>query len=223
MFHNVFFGLLLTITSYELAKLISKKSKNAFLNPLLLAIFLIVFFLFSFKIPYSEYMIGASYLSTLLIPATAALGIRIYEQRYILKSYWMVIVVGSIMGTLTSIISTFLLVKVFHVDEIIYQSLLAKNVTTAIAIGITERLSGIVPITIFAVIIAGLVGYLGGEYLCSLFGIKHDVAKGVAIGTASHALGTTKAITMSQVSGAMSSMSLALSGLFTLLLLLWIG
>lgn len=223
MFHNVFFGLLLTIVAYEVAKWISCKSKKSFLNPLLVAIVLIVIFLFTFNIPYSEYMIGASYLSTLLIPATAALGIRIYEQRHILKSYWLVIVVGSVSGALTSILSTFFLVKIFKVDEIIYHSLLAKNVTTAIAIGITERLNGIVPITIFAVIIAGLVGYIGGEYLCQLFRIKHEVAKGVAIGSASHALGTTKALTISQVSGAMSSMALALSGLFTLFLLLWVG
>lgn len=221
MFENVFFGLLLTLMAFEVAKYLYSRVKWSLLNPLLVAIIIIVLFLMIFDIPYSTYMKGASYLSTLLVPATAVLAIRIYEQRHILKTYWLPIVVGTTLGAFTSVASTILLAKIFHLDEIIMRSLYAKNVTTAIAIGITERLEGIVPITIFAVIIAGIIGYIGAEFLCKFFRLRHDVAKGIAIGSASHALGTTKALEISQITAAMSSMALAISGLFTLFLLLF--
>lgn len=221
MFDNIFFGLLLTLVAYQVALKIHHKFKNPLLNPLLVSIFIIVIILKVCHISYDTYMIGASYLANLLVPATALLAIKIYEQRALLKQHGLIILIGTTLGALTSIFSTVLLVKLFNLDQLILDSIIAKNVTTAIAVGITERLDGLVPITIIVVIIAGMVGYVGLEFLSSIFKLKSDIAKGLACGSASHALGTTKALEVSTIAAAMSSLALTISGLITLVLLLF--
>ncbi|MGL5540098.1 MAG: LrgB family protein [Erysipelotrichaceae bacterium] len=222
MLENAMFGLVLTLIGYQVGQWVFQKTKIALLNPLVVAVLFIILFLKGLNISYETYQIGGSMISTFLAPATACLGVTIYKQRRILKNYFVPVFSGALVGSITSIATTYFILSFFNVEQIVLESLLAKNVTTAIAIGITERFGGIVPLTIVSVLLAGIVGYVGAEKMCEWFQIKDEVAQGIAIGAASHALGTTKALEMSDLVAAMSSLSLAISGIMTLVLLLFV-
>lgn len=213
--NSVFFGVFISIITYEVGVLIKKKLKLAIFNPLLISIALIIVFLLAFHIKYNVYESGAQYLSYFLTPATVALAVPLYEQIEPLKKNWKAIVAGILSGALTSALCVLAVALLFQLDHKQYVTLLPKSITTAIGMGLSEELGGIVTITVAVIVVTGVIGNMFAESICKLFHITDPVAKGIGIGSASHAMGTAKAMEMGEIEGAMSSLSIAVSGLLT--------
>lgn len=213
--NSVFFGVFISIITYEVGVLIKKKLKLAIFNPLLISIALIIVLLLAFHIKYNVYESGAQYLSYFLTPATVALAVPLYEQIEPLKKNWKAIVAGILSGALTSALCVLVVALLFQLDHKQYVTLLPKSITTAIGMGLSEELGGIVTITVAVIVVTGVIGNMFAESICKLFHITDPVAKGIGIGSASHAMGTAKAMEMGEIEGAMSSLSIAVSGLLT--------
>ena len=192
-----------------------KKMKTAIFNPLLIAGAATIVRMILCGIDYDSYYEGAKYLSYLLTPATVCLAIPMYEQMELLKKNWKAVMAGILSGVLTSLICILAMAAVFSLSHETYVTLLPKSITVAIGMGVSEELGGYVTITVAVILITGILGNMIGEGVCRLFRIKEPIARGVAIGTASHAIGTARAMEMGEVEGAMSSLSIAVAGLLT--------
>lgn len=212
---SVFFGVFISIVTYEIGTLIKRKWNAAIFNPLLISIALIIIFLVLFDVDYDTYEFGAKYLSYFLTPATVALAVPLYEQIEPLKHNWKAIIAGILSGALTSALCVLILSVIMGLDHKQYVTLLPKSITTAIGMGLSEELGGIVTITVAVIVVTGVIGNMFAEQICKLFHITDPVAKGIAIGSSSHAMGTSKAMEMGEIEGAMSSLSIAVSGLLT--------
>lgn len=217
LIQHQFLGFLICVIAYKLSQYISDKLKMAVANPLLLTIITIIVFLKITGISTELFQVGGSFVNMLLAPATAILALSIYRQRKVLKQYFLPVVIGCIAGSITSVGSVFLLCKLFHLDQKITSSLLPKSVTTPIAMKIAESLGGISSVAVAAVVVTGIIGAIIAPVLIRVFRVKNPVAAGVAIGTCSHAMGTTKAIEIGEIEGAMSSVAIGVSGLVTVL------
>lgn len=218
MGNSLFFGVMISIVTYELGMLMKRKLKLPIFNPLLIAVVAIILILCVAGIDYDTYNDGAKYLSYLLTPATVCLAVPLYEQLTLLKKNMKAILAGILAGALTSVTSVLLLALLFGLSHEEYVTLLPKSITTAIGMGVSEELGGIVTITVAVIIITGVLGNMIAEAVCKIFGIKEPIAKGIAIGSASHAIGTAKAMELGEIEGAMSSLSIAVSGLITVVL-----
>lgn len=215
--YSPYFGVVFSILAYQLGLSISRKVNNPIANPLLIAVILIVIILELLHIPMEAFHEGGNLINLFLAPATAALAVPIYKNLQILKSNLKPILAGTIVGSFSSMAIVFILCKLFHLDNTLTASLLSKSVTTPIAMGVTEQLGGIVPIAIAAVIFTGIIGSITAPFMVRLFHISNPVAQGVGIGTCSHAIGTTRAIAMGDLQGAMSGIAMGLAGFFTVL------
>lgn len=215
---SVTFGVVLSLAAYEIGLFIKRKTKKGFCNPLLIAIVLVIFCLYVFEIDYESYQNSAKYLSYLLTPATVCLAIPLYRQASLLRKNYKAILGGIITGTLVSLCSVFALAVLFKMNYEQYVTLLPKSITTAIGMGVVEELGGYTTITVIVIVVTGVVGNILAEWVCKVFHINHPIAKGIAIGTASHAVGTTKAMEMGKVEGAMSSLAIVIAGITTVLL-----
>lgn len=213
--NSLFFGAAISIGTYILGTWIKKKCNFFLFNPLLLSITMTIAVLLVTGIDYAHYNEGAKYLGYLLTPATVALAIPLYEQVSILKKNLTAILIGIASGVITSLITIFAMSLLFRLGHTEYVTLLPKSITTAIGIGLSEELGGYVAITVAAIMITGLFGNITGAVLCRILGIKHPIAKGIAIGTASHVMGTAKAMEIGRTEGAMSSLSVAVAGCMT--------
>lgn len=216
------FGLLLTFGSYLIGVKVQQKLKSPLANPLIIAAALSITLLLVLDIPLTNYQQGSQYITLFLGPATASLALSIYRQYPVLKQNLIPVIAGTAIGSAVSMGSVLLLCRLFRLEEIMENSLLAKSVTTAIAIEITEQQGGLPSITVAAVVITGIMGAVLSPYLIKFLGVKDRVAAGLAIGTASHALGTTKALQIGDIEGAMSSIAIGVSGLITVLFALFI-
>ena len=214
---SVFWGALISLAAYELGLILKKKFKLAIFNPLLIAIICVMGILVIFHVDYDSYYEGGKYISYLLTPATVCLAVPLYEQLTLLKKNLKAVVAGILSGVLASLVSVFLLAKLFGLSQEEYVTLMPKSITTAIGMGISEELGGIVTITVAVIIITGVLGNMIGEVVCRVFGIYEPVAKGLALGTSAHAIGTSKAMELGQVEGAMSSLAIAVAGLLTVI------
>ena len=212
---SVFFGVAVSIVAYEAGSLLKKKYHSALLNPLLLSVAATIVILILFHIDYDTYYEGAKYLSYLLTPATVCLAVPMYEQLELLKKNLKAVMVGIISGVLMSLGCILVMAIVFGLNHETYVTLLPKSITTAIGMGVSEELGGYVTITVATIVITGVLGNIIGEGLCKLFHIEEPIAKGVALGTASHAIGTARAMEMGEIEGAMASLSIAVAGLLT--------
>lgn len=217
-----YFGIILSIFAFELGIVINKKLKTPIANPLLIAILLVIAVLQVCRIPIENYNQGGEIITMFLAPATAALGISIYAQLETLKKNWLPIVIGTAVGAGVSMISVFTLCKLFKLDETLTASLLPKSVTTPIAIEVSAQLGGLVPVTVAAVIITGIAGAILAPVMIKVFRIKEPIAAGVAIGACSHAMGTTKALELGQIQGAMSGISIGITGVMTVIYALFL-
>lgn len=227
LLYSPYFGVIATIFAYQAGISIQKKVKHPLANPILIAVLLICTLLVIMDIPLEAYQEGGNLIYLFLAPATAALAVPIYKNWQILRLNWKPIIAGTMAGSFSSIVIVFALCKLFELEESLTLSLLSKSVTTPIAVGITEQLGGIVPIAIAAVIFSGITGNIMAPFLVKVFRVEDPVAQGIGIGTASHAIGTTRAITMGELQGAMSGLAIGLSGLWTVfwtfLFSVWIG
>ena len=218
MGNSLFFGVMISVAAYEIGVLLKKKFKLAIFNPLLIAIAVIIVILAITGVEYDTYNDGAKYLSYLLTPATVCLGVPLYEQLEILKKNLKAILAGILAGALTSVTSVLILAILFGLSHEEYVTLLPKSITTAIGMGVSEELGEIVTITVAVIIITGVLGNMFAEAVCRIFWIEEPIAKGIGIGSASHAIGTAKAMELGDIEGAMSSLSIAVSGLITVIL-----
>lgn len=211
--------LLLTALPYFFFVYIKKKLKCSFINPLLFAIAVDMAVLLSFKIDSKTYASGAKYVSLLLTPATIALAYPLYEELKTIKEDIVPILMSIVFGVFSSVLTVFVIYKIFMLEKVHFATLLPKSITTAIGIDVSRSMGGIVSITVFTIIFTGIFGAMVSDWVFKLMKIKSDIAKGVALGSASHAIGTAKANTMNEPTGAASSMSLVLSGILSVIIL----
>ena len=208
-------GFVISLLAYEIGLAIKKKWKLAILNPLLISILLVIGVLILFGVDYDSYNASAQYLSYLLTPATVCLAIPLYIQLDVLKKNVVAIMVGILSGVAASMGSILAMAMAFGLSQKEYVTLLPKSITTAIGMGVSEELVGYVTISVATIIITGVLGNIFAESVCKLFRIRHAVSRGLAIGTAAHAVGTAKAMEMGEVEGAMSSLAIVVCGLCT--------
>lgn len=211
------FGVVISLITYEIGLWVKKKTKFAMANPLLIAVILIVLFLLVFHVDYETYEDGAKYINIFLTPATVSLAVPLYRQIEMLKKYPKAIFAGIGAGVLTAMVSIFLMSLAFGLDHQQYVTLLPKSITTAIGLGVSEKMGGIMGITVVAISITGILGNIAAETICKIFKIEEPVARGLAIGTSAHALGTSKAMEIGEIEGAMSSLSIVVAGIMTVI------
>ena len=216
--NSMFAGVTLSLIAYLIGVILKKKLKLGIFNPLLISIVISIGVLLIGKVDYDTYNEGAKFLSWLLTPATVCLAIPLYEQWELLKQNYKAVLLGLLAGTVTSLTTVFVLAKLFGLSHEEYVTLLPKSITTAIGMGVSEELGGYVTITVAVIIITGVLGNMIGEQICKLFRITEPISKGLAFGASSHAIGTAKALEIGEVEGAMSSLAIAVSGIFTVVL-----
>lgn len=217
LFESPYFGVALSVIAFWAGVKLNQKLKTPVCNPLIIAIVLVSAVLLVFRIPYDSYNEGGEIINMFLAPATACLAVAVYTKMKILKQYWLPILAGCTAGSAASMGSVFVLCRLFGLEENLTVSLLPKSVTTPIAVSISESGGGVVPITVVAVIFTGILGGIFAPFLIKVFRISDPVAAGLAIGASSHAVGTSKAIELGEVEGAMSGLAIGICGIITVL------
>lgn len=215
LLNSPFLGLLLSAAAWCAGLRLQKKTGWVLCNPLLVAALLTIALLELLHIPLENYNLGGDVIRMMLGPATAVLALNIYYQRQVLREYFVPVLAGCLAGTLASLGSVFLLCRLFRLEDVLTISLLPKSVTTAIAVGIAESSGGIQGLAAAAVVLAGITGAVFAPLFARWFHITDPVAEGLAIGSCSHALGTTKALEIGELQGAMSSIAICVCGIFT--------
>lgn len=213
--HLSLFPLLLTIGAFQLGLWLQRKVKSPLCNPVLISVILVISALLLTGYPVKEYQTGVTGLSWLLTPATVCLALPLYEQLKVLRRNLPAIILGVTGGTVTSLSIILAMCHLFHLNRQLSVSLLPKSITTAMGIVLSAQNSGIEALTATVIIITGIIGALFGSALCKFFKIKDPIAQGVAFGTASHVVGTSRANEISPLTGAVSSLSLACAGIIT--------
>ena len=215
---SVYMGVMLTLGTYCIGIWLKKVSGWTLMNPLLVSIVLSIGFLCATGTSYESYTKGADVISYLLTPATVCLAVPLYEQIEHLKRNYHAVVLGIVAGVLSSMLSILGMVLLLGMDHQAYVTLLPKSITTAIGMGVSEELGGNVPVTILVIVITGITGNIFAEKFLRLIKVKEPIAKGIAIGSASHVIGTSKAMEMGQTEGAMSSLAIVTSGVLTVIM-----
>ena len=215
---TIYFGLVISLLSYWGAMKIRKKLPYPIFNPLLISAIITISILVIFDIDFNTYNKGAQFITMLLTPATVCLAVPLYKQIKILIKHFDAIIISLLSGCIAGIISIFIMCLLMKVDPIIYYSLLPKSITTAIAIGVSDKIGGNSTITVGVVIVTGILGAIIAKSICKLFKIKHPVAIGLALGNSAHAIGTAKALEFGEIEGAMSSLSIVIAGLLTVVI-----
>ena len=212
---SVFVGVMISLASYGLGIWLGKKTGLSFMNPLLISIILVISFLLLTGVDYQTYAKGADVISYLLTPATICLAVPLYQQFNLLKKNWKAVVAGIVSGVVSSLVCILLLALLFKFDHQTYVTFLPKSITTAIGMGVSQELGGYVSLAVVVIVITGVLGNVIAEGVLKLFRIEEPIAKGIAIGSSSHAVGTAKAMEIGQTEGAMSSLSIVVCGLLT--------
>lgn len=216
---DLLFPIVLTLGTYQIGLWCQKKVKSPLCNPVLIATVLIIGFLLLSGYSNETYQAGTALYQWLLTPATVCLALPLYRQLKILgKNLW-AILAGIAAGTVTSLLCVYLMAKAFSLDDALLYTLLPKSITTAMGMTLAEQLGGIPSITAAVIIVTGILGSLVGSMLCKLLRLKDPISQGVAFGTASHVIGTSRATELGDLQGAVSSLSLAVAGIMTAILL----
>ena len=217
--NSVSFGFFITLTIFVASCWLYNKTKFVLLSPLLVSSAAVIIVLVVFRIPYEKYLDGANFLYYLMTPVTVALAIPLYRQFQKLKENAIAILLGIISGILSNAFFVLAICIVFKIGHNEYVSLLPKSITTPIAVAITNQNHGLEAVTILMVSIAGNLCNVFAIFFCRIFRITEPVARGVACGTSGHAMGTSKALEMGDVEGAMSGLSIAVCGILTVIIL----
>lgn len=215
---NPLFWLFITIAFYKFASYLMKRWPNPLFTPLIFSITAIILILLYFDIPLEQYNKGGQFLTMWITPATVALAIKLEQNFDYLVKYYKAVLIGIVMGVLFHTVTVYLFALLFHFNEQVVASIIPKSITTAIAVGVTESLGGIVPLTVAIVVFTGVFGTLIASTIFKLFKISNPIAQGVALGSSSHAMGTTKAIELGDIQAAMSSLSLVVTGIVVVIL-----
>lgn len=211
-------AVLLTCASFQLGQYLRKKTGSALCNPIMISALIVIAVLVAFRVPNDRYQSSMKLTSWLMTPCTVCLGIPLYTQLQRMKSNLPAILTGVVCGAVSSLLIIGGICLVLSLDGSITAALLPKSITTAMAIPLVEPTVGLVPLTTSAVIISGIIGSMAGQAMCKLFGICHPIAQGVAYGTASHVIGTSRATELNELTGAVGSLSLVIAGVLTAVL-----
>ncbi|MBR3823634.1 MAG: LrgB family protein [Lachnospiraceae bacterium] len=214
---SVYFGMVLTLVCYEIGLAVKRKVKFPLANPLLVGAILIIGVLVALDIEYKAYQASVRPISFLLTPATVCLAIPLYRQLSLLKKYPLAIIGGVLSGVLTAMVSIYFLSRAFGLTHEEYVSILPKSITTAIGMGVSEKMGGVVALTVISISISGISGTILADIWLKLLRIREPIAKGLALGTAAHALGTAKAMELGEIEGAMSSLSIVVTGILSVI------
>ncbi len=214
---SVALGMVLSLVGYEIGLFLKKKLKYSIFNPLFISIIFVISILLLFDIEYEVYNESAKYITYLLTPTTICLAIPIYEKLSTLKENYLAILVGIMSGVLASLVSIFVMSWCFKLSYAEFATLLPKSITTAIGMELSREIGGYITITIITITITGIFGSMCAGYVCKMFNIISPVSRGVGIGTSAHVVGTSKALEMGEVEGAISSLSIVIAALFTLI------
>ncbi len=212
------FGVLVSVLAFEIGLWLTRKTRLSLFNPLLIAIILVILLIQLTPLTLDDYNRGGQIISFFLAPATVALAIPLYKSIRLLKESPGPILTGIVAGSLLSLLSIIFLAKLFHLSQELLLSMLPKSVTTPIGIALSEQLGGLPQVTVAAIVVTGIFGAVLAQPLFRILKITDPVAQGIAIGTASHVLGTAKALEIGEVEGAMSGLSISLAGLATVLM-----
>lgn len=217
------FGILASLIAYQIGYFIKEKLKLSIFNPLLIAIVLLIIFLTKFHIKYSSYNNGGEIISFFLAPATVALALPLYKRFSLFRKNFLPILIGILCGVISGIICVILLSRLFDLSSQITKSLIPKSITTPIGMALADQLGGSSSITVVAIIITGIFGSISGPILNKLFKINDKIAMGIAMGNSAHAMGAAKSMEIGNTEGAMSSLSIAISGIVTVVIapILW--
>jgi predicted murein hydrolase (TIGR00659 family) len=216
--YNPLFGIILSLSTFELGKRIYMKWRYPILNPLMISITLTILFLLKFNIPYEAYSSGGNIIMFFLGPATVVLGVSLYKHTQRLKEYFFPILAGVLAGSFTAVLSVIVLGKLFGLKKLLILSMIPKSITTPIGIELSKSLGGDPSITVVGIMITGITGAISSPFICKFFKIENKISKGIGIGTSSHAVGTSKAIEMGEIEGAMSGLAIGMAGLVTIFL-----
>jgi predicted murein hydrolase (TIGR00659 family) len=220
------FHLTLTLVAFQLASfLFEKTGRNPLLNPVLGAVLIVVAVLMLTGTDYGTYFEGAQFVHFLLGPATVALAVPLYRQWYRVRRSALAIVVSLVAGSLTAILSALAVAWLAGSSEAVLASVAPKSVTAPVAMGIAEKLGGLPSLTAVLVIVTGILGAMLGPKVLDVTGVVDWRARGLAIGTASHGIGTARALQVNETAGAFSGLAMGLNALATALLLpiIWSG
>jgi len=217
------FGVIISLIAFEIGIYVKKKGRLSIFNPLMIAIIILISFLLKFHIKYEDYNNGGRIISFFLYPATVALALPMYKKFALFKENAIPILVGIFSGAVAGFICIVSLSKAFGFTNVLIESLIPKSITTPIGIVLSKQLGGLPSITVVAIIITGIIGSIGGPFLYKTFRINDKVALGIAMGASSHALGTARAMEIGETEGAMSGLTMAISGVAIVLLypILW--
>lgn len=215
--NSLYFGTFLNVGTYFIGMKIKKHLKLSICNPLLISAVLTVIILTLLKIDFKTYNESAKYITYLLTPATVCLAIPLYEQLELLKKNLWAVLISILAGVLTSAFSILIMSMLFGLNHLQYITLLPKSITTAMGIGLSSELGGIETITVASIVFTGIFGNIAANVILKLFGVKHSIAKGLALGTSAHAIGTAKALEYGETEGAMAGLSIAVAGLMTVI------
>lgn len=217
--NSVSFGFFITLTIFVGANWLYRKTKFVLFSPLLVSSLAVILVLVVFKIPYEKYLDGADFIYYLMTPVTVALAIPLYREFKKLKENALAILLGIVSGIIVNALSVLAVCVIFKIGHAEYVSLLPKSITTPIAVAITNQNHGMEAVTILMVSIAGNLCNVFAIFFCKIFRITEPVARGVACGTSGHAMGTSKALEMGDVEGAMSGLSIAVCGVLSVIIL----
>ena len=216
--NNMFFGIFISLVAFEIGLFIYKKTKFPLFNPLLIATIIVIGFLKIFNIDFDTYNQGGQFINIFLGPATIVLAVPLYKNLNLLKKNFLPIISGIFVGTLVSVLSVISISFFLGLDNTLTVSLLSKSVTTPIGIEITNTLGGVTSITVLAIILSGIIGAIVGPTVFKILRINSPIARGISLGTDSHAVGTSKALEIGEQEGAMSSLSIGVAGIITVFL-----
>ena len=214
---TIFFGAALTLICFSVGLMVQKKFKLKILNPIIISMAMIIVFLKLTGISYDNYNNGAQLISVFLTPATVCLAVPLYEKLQLLKDNFLAVMGGIIAGVAANIFTIWGICVAYNLDKTVFATMMPKSITTAIGMVLSEETGGIVNITVAMIVITGNTGYLLAETIIRVFKIKNPVAKGIAIGTSAHVLGTSKAVELGDVEGAMSGLAVAVAGMVTVI------
>ena len=214
---SLYAGFVISLLAYMAGMWLKKKFQWAILNPLLVSVVIVIGILVVFRIDYATYQYSAKYLSYLLTPSTVCLAIPLYKQLDLLRRNIVAVMTAIVTGVLTSAATIYVMCLLFGLGHQHYVTMLPKSITTAIAMGVSEEAGGIVTMTVVCIMITGIFGNIISETAFKVLRITQPIAKGLALGTSAHAIGTTRALEIGEVEGAMSSLSIAVAGLLTVM------
>lgn len=212
---TMFFGAALTLVCFSIGLMVQKKFKLKILNPIIISMAMIIIILKITGISYDVYNNGAQLISIFLTPATVCLAVPLYEKLQLLKDNFLAVIGGIIAGVAANLMTIWGVCVIFNLDKTVFATMAPKSITTAIGMVLSEETGGVVNITVAMIVITGNVGYLLAEAIIRICKIKSPVAKGIAIGSSAHVLGTSKAVELGDVEGAMSGLAVAVAGIIT--------